>query len=69
MSQRREMDAELRRFLDGLDAAANQFMEHLLAGDSLRDASEHAGYSYDKGKRMRRKLRGKIARRLGVTVG
>ncbi len=69
MSQRREMDAELRRFLDGLDAAACQFMEHLLAGDSLRDASAHAGYSYDKGKRMRRKLRGKIARRLGVPVG
>ena len=69
MSQRREMDVEVRLFLESLDAAACQFMEQILAGDSLREASEHAGYTYDKGKRMRRKLRGKIARRLGVPVG
>ena len=68
MSQRREMDTEVRSFLDDRDAAASQFMKHLLSGVPLREASERVGYSYDKGKRMRRSLRGQIARRLGVPM-
>jgi len=66
MSQRREMDAQLGDFLNDLDDSAKMFMELLLGGTSLREAAERAGFSYDQGKRMRRRLRGQLARRLGV---
>lgn len=68
MCQRREMDSQLRSFLDALDASARKFMELLLAGTSLRDASARVGFSYDKGKRVRRRLRAQLAVRLGVAV-
>ncbi len=66
MSQRREMDRQLGEFLVSLEPPDRQFMELLLAGVRLREAAERVGFSYDKGKRTRRRLRAQLANRLGV---
>jgi len=67
MSQRREMDSRLQKFIDALDAPVRIFLIELLAGARLRAAATTAGLSYDQGKRMRRRLRSQLANRLGVS--
>lgn len=56
IAQKRETHGRIRSFMHGLESPARELMDTLVSENSLRDVAQTVGVSYDKAKRMRRRL-------------